>query len=323
MIYHLYAIVGAVILDGFIGDPRWLPHPVRGMGALIAALDRRLNKGRARRMKGILAVIVVIGIVYALSFALVALSYRLSTVFGVIVEAVCIFTTIAAKSLREAAWGVLVPLEKGEIQTARKELSMIVGRDTEALDEPEIVRACVETVAENTSDGVTAPLFYALIGGAPLALVYRAINTCDSMLGYKNETYREFGWASARLDDVLNYVPARLTAWVMLLANSRSLRRHARLLLRDARKHPSPNSGWGEAAMAAILGVQLGGTNTYGGVISERPKIGDAVHALTKEHIRQAVSVMWRTLFAFVLLLLIGGMIVELAIARGKSAPFL
>lgn len=323
MIYHLYAIVGAVVLDAFIGDPRWLPHPVRAMGALIAALDRHLNKGRARRIKGIVAVMVVIATVFAIGYALVALSYQLSPVVGVIVEAVCIFTTIAAKSLREAAWGVLVPLEHGNIEKARKELSMIVGRDTETLDEPQIVRACVETVAENTSDGITAPLVYALIGGAPLALVYRAVNTCDSMVGYKNDTYREFGWASARLDDVLNYVPSRLTAWVMLLANSRSLRRHARLLWRDARKHPSPNSGWGEAAMAAILGVQLGGTNTYRGVISERPKIGDAVHALTKEHIRQAVFVMWRTLFAFVVLLLIGGTIVELAITWGKSVPFL
>ncbi|WP_066327369.1 adenosylcobinamide-phosphate synthase CbiB [Anoxybacteroides amylolyticum] len=321
--YHLYAMVGAVFLDTFIGDPRSLPHPVRAMGALIAALDRHLNKGRARRWKGILAVMVVIGTVFSFSYALISLSYQLSPVVGVIVEAVCIFTTIAAKSLQEAAWNVLDPLENGDIQKARQELGMIVGRDTETLNEPEMVRACVETVAENTSDGVTAPLFYALIGGAPLALLYRAVNTCDSMLGYKNEMYREFGWASARLDDVLNYVPARLTAWVMLLANSRSLRRHARLLLRDARKHPSPNSGWGEAAMAAILGVQLGGTNTYRGVISERPKIGDAVHTLTKEHIRQAVSVMWRTLFVFVVLLLIGGMIVELAIAWSKSTPFL
>ncbi|MCL6587749.1 MAG: adenosylcobinamide-phosphate synthase CbiB, partial [Anoxybacillus sp.] len=188
--YHLYAMVGAVILDAFIGDPRSLPHPVRGMGALIAALDRRLNKGRARRWKGMLAVIVVIAAVFALSYALVALSYQLSPVVGVIVEAVCIFTTIAAKSLHEAASNVLVPLENGDIQKARQELGMIVGRDTETLGESEMVRACVETVAENTSDGITAPLVYALIGGAPLALVYRAVNTCDSMVGYKNDTYR-------------------------------------------------------------------------------------------------------------------------------------
>lgn len=323
MIYHLYAIVGAVVLDAFIGDPRWLPHPVRAMGTLIAALDRHLNNGNARRIKGVVAAMVVIATVSAVGYVLVALSYQLSPLVGVIVEAVCIFTTIAARSLQEAAWSVLVPLENGEIETARKQLAMIVGRDTDTLAEPEIVRACVETVAENTSDGITAPLFYALIGGAPLALVYRAVNTCDSMVGYKNAMYREFGWASARLDDVFNYVPARLTAWVMLFANSRSLRRHARILWRDARKHPSPNSGWGEAAMAAILGVQLGGTNTYKGVVSERPKIGDAVHLLTKKHIRQAVSVMWRTLFAFLLLLFIGGMLVELAVTWGKSAPFL
>jgi adenosylcobinamide-phosphate synthase len=315
----LLAIVLAVIIDFLIGDPRWLPHPVRGMGWLIAWLDRRLNKGRYRRMKGIITVMIVVSIVYVIGYALVYGSYRFSTGLGILVEAVLIFTTIASKSLQEAAWNVLIPLEQGDIKKARQELSMIVGRDTEALDEPEIVRACVETVAENTSDGITAPLFYALIGGGALALVYRAVNTCDSMLGYKNETYREFGWASARLDDVLNYVPARLTAWVMVAVNSRHIRRSVQLLLRDARKHPSPNSGWGEAAMAAILGVQLGGTNTYQGVVSHRPKIGDAVCELQKQHIRKSVHVMIRTVIAFILLLSIGGVIVELAITWSES----
>ncbi|WP_183251338.1 adenosylcobinamide-phosphate synthase CbiB [Anoxybacteroides tepidamans] len=316
---HLLAIVLAIIIDFLIGDPRWLPHPVRGMGRLIAWLDRRLNKGRYRRMKGIITLMIVISIVYVIGYALIYESYRLSTALGIAVEAVLIFTTIAAKSLQEAAWNVLIPLEQGDLRKARQELSMIVGRDTEALDEPEIVRACVETVAENTSDGITAPLFYALIGGGALALVYRAVNTCDSMLGYKNEMYREFGWASARLDDVFNYVPARLTAWVMVIVNSRSIRRSARLLLRDARKHPSPNSGWGEAAMAAILGVQLGGMNTYQGVVSHRPKIGDAVCELQKQHIRKSVHVMIRTVIVFILLLSIGGVIVELAITWSES----
>ncbi|MBB5323466.1 adenosylcobinamide-phosphate synthase [Anoxybacillus tepidamans] len=319
MLNHLLAIVLAIIIDFLIGDPRWLPHPVRGMGRLIAWLDRRLNKGRYRRMKGIITLMIVISIVYVIGYALIYESYRLSTALGIAVEAVLIFTTIAAKSLQEAAWNVLIPLEQGDLRKARQELSMIVGRDTEALDEPEIVRACVETVAENTSDGITAPLFYALIGGGALALVYRAVNTCDSMLGYKNEMYREFGWASARLDDVFNYVPARLTAWVMVIVNSRSIRRSARLLLRDARKHPSPNSGWGEAAMAAILGVQLGGMNTYQGVVSHRPKIGDAVCELQKQHIRKSVHVMIRTVIVFILLLSIGGVIVELAITWSES----
>ncbi|KXG11103.1 Cobalamin biosynthesis protein CobD [Anoxybacillus sp. P3H1B] len=313
MTYHLLAMALAVVIDFFIGDPRWLPHPVRGMGRLIAWLDHRLNRGRMRRVKGIVTIGIVVAVVYGISSIIIYESYRVSVVFGVVIEALLMFTTIAAKSLKEAAWNVMIPLEQGDIEKARNELSMIVGRDTETLNEPEIVRACVETVAENTSDGITAPLFYALVGGGALALVYRAVNTCDSMLGYKNEKYGDFGWASARLDDVLNYIPARLTGIVMVLGNSRHIRGCLRLVLRDARKHPSPNSGWGEAAMAALLGVQLGGTNTYQGVISQRPKIGEALVELKKEHIRQAVHVMFRTVVVFLALLSLGGMIVEAA----------
>lgn len=318
---HLFAIALALLLDVLIGDPRWLPHPVRAIGSLIAFLDQRLNQGRYRRAKGIVAAVAVTGIVYGLSFFAVYISYSLSSLFGVIVEAVLIFTAIAAKSLQEAAWNVLIPLEQGDMEKARRELSMIVGRDTENLGESEIVRACVETVAENTSDGITAPLFYAFIGGAPLALFYRAVNTCDSMLGYKNNTYREFGWASARLDDVVNYVPARLTAVVMVLVHGGRRMRHCfRVLFRDARKHPSPNSGWPEAAMAALLGVQLGGTNTYKGIVSHRPTIGDPLIPLKKDHIRQAVRIMLVTVLSFAILLFIGGMMIEFASAWRKSS---
>jgi adenosylcobinamide-phosphate synthase len=318
---HLFAIALALLLDVLIGDPRWLPHPVRAIGSLIAFLDQRLNQGRYRRAKGIVAAVAVTGIVYGLSFFAVYISYSLSSLFGVIVEAVLIFTAIAAKSLQEAAWNVLIPLEQGDMEKARRELSMIVGRDTENLGESEIVRACVETVAENTSDGITAPLFYAFIGGAPLALFYRAVNTCDSMLGYKNNTYREFGWASARLDDVVNYVPARLTAVVMVLVHGGRRMRHCfRVLFRDARKHPSPNSGWPEAAMAALLGVQLGGTNTYKGIVSPRPTIGDPLVPLKKDHIRQAVRIMLATVLLFAILLFIGGIMIEFASAWRKSS---
>lgn len=321
---HLLALALALMLDFWLGDPRWLPHPVRGMGAFIAFLDRRLNKGAYRRVKGIVTVTAVTGTVYIISLLAVKISYSLSWLFGVVVEAILIFTTIATKSLQEAAWNVLLPLERGDMEQARRELSMIVGRDTENLDEPEIVRACVETVAENTSDGITAPLFYAFIGGAPLALFYRAVNTCDSMLGYKNEAYREFGWASAHLDDVVNYVPARLTAMVMIFIHSGKRLRHClRVLFRDARKHPSPNSGWLESAMAALLGVQLGGTNTYNGIVSHRPTIGDPLVPLKKEHIRHAVRIMLVTVLSFAILLFIGGILIEFASTWSKSPPII
>ncbi|WP_041267949.1 adenosylcobinamide-phosphate synthase CbiB [Geobacillus genomosp. 3] len=318
---HLAALTLALCLDALMGDPRWLPHPVRGMGWLIAYFDRRWNGGNGRRLKGAAAVAAVLVIVYGLSAAVVQASYALSMYVGVAVEAVLIFTAIAPKSLAEAAEDVRRPLEAGDLLSARRALSMIVGRDTERLDEAGIARACVETVAENTSDGVTAPLFYAALGGAPLALLYRAVNTCDSMVGYKNETYREFGWAAARLDDMLNYIPARLTALVMVLAyGGRRLRRSLAVLFRDARRHPSPNSGWPEAGMAALLGVQLGGTNTYGGVVSRRPTIGDPDVPLRAAHIHQATRIMIGTVLMFTLLLWIGGMIVALAGAWGESA---
>jgi adenosylcobinamide-phosphate synthase len=317
---HLLALALALMLDFWLGDPRWLPHPVRGMGALIAFLDRRLNKGAYRRAKGIVTVAAVTGTVYILSLLVVKISYSFSWIFGVVVEAILIFTAIATKSLQEAAWNVLLPLERGDMEQARRELSMIVGRDTENLNESEIVRACVETVAENTSDGITAPLFYAWIGGAPLALFYRAVNTCDSMLGYKNDAYRAFGWASARLDDVMNYIPARLTAAVMVFVHSGKRFRYCwRVLFRDARKHPSPNSGWPEAAMAALLGVQLGGTNTYHGIVSRRPTIGDPLVPLQTNHIRQAIRIMVVTVLSFALLLLIGGVIIAFTCAWGES----
>ncbi|AKU25610.1 cobalamin biosynthesis protein CobD [Geobacillus stearothermophilus] len=318
---HLAALTLALFLDALVGDPRWLPHPVRGMGMMIAWLDRRWNQGTKRRTKGAAAVAVVLAAVYGISAFIVYVGYALSVYVGVAIEAALIFTAIATKSLAEAAEDVRRPLEAGDLPAARRALSMIVGRDTERLDEAGITRACVETVAENTSDGITAPLFYAALGGAPLALLYRAVNTCDSMIGYKNEKYREFGWAAARLDDALNYIPARLTALVMVLVfGGRRFRLALSILFRDARRHPSPNSGWLEAAMAGLLGVQLGGTNTYGGVVSRRPTLGDPAAPLRAAHIRQAVRIMIGTVLVFTLLLWIGGILVALAGAWGESA---
>ncbi|WP_111644320.1 adenosylcobinamide-phosphate synthase CbiB [Paranoxybacillus vitaminiphilus] len=315
---HLLAIIIAVILDYFIGDPRWLPHPVRGMGMLISYLDRRFNDGEYRKLNGILTLFIVCLVAYAVSFTFIHMSYQLSTVLGIIVESIVIFTTIATKSLKDAAYEVYIPLKQGDLVSARKQLSMIVGRDTEQLDEGEVVRGCVETVAENISDGITAPLFFALIGGGTFAFVYRAVNTCDAMLGYKNETYIDFGWASARFDDLLNFLPARITAFMIIFANVKlspfSLKQCLKLLFRDAKKHPSPNSGWGEAAMAALLGVQLGGVNTYKGVVSVRPKLGEPLVNLRKEHICDAVNVMVRTVVAFIVLLCLGGILIEFAV---------
>lgn len=248
--------------------------------------------------------------------------YLLHPAAGIMMEAVLISTTIAQKSLKEAALSVYSPLVKDDMAEARHKLSWIVGRDTDNLEEPEIVRGAVETVAENTSDGITAPLFWALVGGAPLAIIYRAINTCDSMVGYKNERYGEFGWASARLDDAANWIPSRITSFCMLLGNRpfhMSRTEALKIVLRDARKHPSPNSGWGEGAVAAILGVQLGGINFYKGVVSNRATMGDALTRLEKNHILEVNKIVCATVPLFVMLLWLGGILYEMAISWFQS----
>ncbi|WP_211235585.1 adenosylcobinamide-phosphate synthase CbiB [Fictibacillus gelatini] len=312
MIHHLIAITLALIIDQLIGDPPWLPHPVRGFGKLIAFFEKKFNHGPNRMAKGTLMVFLVLLITGALSFTVVLFSYQLNEWLGVAIEGLFISTTIAVKGLKEAGISVLKPLEDQQLELAREKLSWIVGRDTDQLGESEIVRGAVETVAENTSDGITAPLFYALIGGAPLALLYRAVNTCDSMVGYKNDRYLLFGRASARLDDVMNFLPSRITGLLMVLLNPTAMEISKNeafsVLFRDAKKHPSPNSGWGEAAVAGLLGVQLGGVNTYKGKVSNRAKMGNGHYPLKASHISQTISIMERTTFFFyILLLVIGG----------------
>ncbi|MFO1446495.1 cobalamin biosynthesis protein [Bacillus sp. Bva_UNVM-123] len=316
IVSHLTALTLAVLIDLIIGDPPNWPHPVRWMGSLIAKLDKALNKGKMKKLTGIVMVLIVLSIIGSLAFLIVTFFYSLHIAAGIFVEAILISSAIAQKSLKEAAMTVYEPLEKGDMDEAREKLSYIVGRDTECLDEPEMVRAAVETVAENTSDGITAPLFWALIGGAPLALIYRAINTCDSMVGYRNEKYENFGWASARLDDIVNWIPSRMTS-ICILAGSRPLyvsRKKAReIILRDAIKHPSPNSGWGEAAVAAILGVQLGGINYYKGIVSNRATMGDPLVKMEKTHILETNKIVSRTIPIFLLWLWLGGMFIEFA----------
>lgn len=319
ILYHLIAITFAYIIDLVIGDPPNWPHPVRWIGALIHKLETSLNKGHYRKLKGVAMLAVVLLAAGGISFLIIRFFYGIHPIAGILAEGILIFTAIAQKSLKEAAMDVYVPLEQGEMEEAREKLSYIVGRDTDSLDEPGIVRAAVETVAENTSDGITAPLFWAFIGGAPLALLYRAINTCDSMVGHRNERYGEFGWASARVDDIANWIPSRLTSICIMLTQKpehTSAIEAWGILLRDARSHPSPNSGWGEAAVAALLGIQLGGINFYKGVISNRATMGDPFVFLEKEHILKSISIMKKTVFIFLILLWAGGIVIEMALTR-------
>jgi adenosylcobinamide-phosphate synthase len=316
---HLIAMTIAYFIDLLLGDPIDWPHPVKWMGTLIYKLEKKWNRGARRKGKGVAMVVTLLLLVVGLTIFITTLAYQIHLIVGILVESILIWTTIAQKSLKEAALTVYDPLKKGDIVEARQKLSYIVGRDTDQLDEQGVVRATIETVAENTSDGVTAPLFWAFVGGAPLAMLYRAVNTCDSMVGYKNEKYMDFGWASAKLDDLLNLIPSRLTSVCMLLSNKpvrSTIKDTASIVLRDAKKHPSPNSGWGEAAVAALLGIQLGGINFYKGIRSDRAKMGEPHVPVNGEHILQTNGILTRTVLAFLFLLWIGGMIVEMAYAR-------
>ena len=324
--HHLISITVAYIIDLFIGDPPDWPHPVRWIGKMITFLEKRWNNGNSKRWKGLAMLLFILLLVFFVVLILVLIGYWIHPVVGILVEGIIISTTIAQKSLKVASLEVYRPLIEGDLPEARKKLSYIVGRDTDSLDESEIARGTIETVAENTSDGVTAPLFWALIGGAPLAMVYRAANTCDSMVGHLNDRYKEFGWASAKWDDVMNWIPSRVTGIIMLIGKRpvrMPFRKAWTILFRDAKKHPSPNSGWGEAAVAAILGIQLGGINYYKGLISNREKMGEPIQSIQAEHIIKANQILSKTVFLFLLFLWIGGMVLELAVTWLESSIFI
>ncbi|GKW49944.1 adenosylcobinamide-phosphate synthase CbiB [Halomonas sp. NCCP-2165] len=304
----------AIALDLIIGDPRALPHPVVGMGAVIARLERAWNRGsaRARRLRGALMCALVVLGTYALAWGGLALLASLHPGLAWLAELWLLASCLAIKGLRDAAREIAAPLARGELPEARRALAMVVGRDTAHLDEAEISRGAVETVAENTVDGITAPLCFALLGGAPLALAYKAINTLDSMVGYRDERYADFGWASARLDDVANWLPARLTALTLWLgalfmkglgSGEMATRGALAATWREAPRHPSPNSGWPEAMVANLLGVQLGGTNHYRGQVSERARLGTPRRPLAAGHIAATLRLMHGGWLGFVLLM--------------------
>ncbi|WP_238546142.1 adenosylcobinamide-phosphate synthase CbiB [Tumebacillus flagellatus] len=298
----------AYLVDLFVGDPRWLPHPVVIIGKFVTRLDRLLRRAsdskRTARLKGCLFPLLIVGGTYFVTYELLHLASLLSKWLSYALEIWLISTTIATKGLAQAGRGVYEALKAGDLPLARQRLSWIVGRDTEHLDCGEISRGGIETVAENIVDAVTSPLFFACLGGAPLAMAYRAVNTLDSMIGYKNEKYLHLGWASARLDDFANWVPARLTL-PFLVASSTILKYNGRntwiIALRDSAKHPSPNSGIAEAAVAGALNIQLGGNNSYGGVPSFRAHMGDRGVDTAPRHILQTIRLLYLTTALYLL----------------------
>ncbi|MFC5604925.1 adenosylcobinamide-phosphate synthase CbiB [Sporosarcina koreensis] len=310
---HFLAIAIGFVLDRVIGDPPNWPHPVRWIGTFISKLTAVLNKGRARVLKGAGMLFMTVFLVTVIVLAIVWSAYQLHIVAGIVVEAVFIAIGLAQKSLRDAALDVHNPLVKGDLEEARTKLSWIVGRDTDKLLEGGIARGAIETVSENTADGVTSPLFWAFLFGAPGLWMYKAVNTLDSMIGYKDDRYRKFGKFSARADDVLNFIPARITGFLILVftRNEGGIPFRKRFIgwSKDARNHPSPNSGFLEAATAWQLGFKLGGKSTYRGIESERPEIGPGLQPLTVSHIKSAIRQMQAASFAFWILMTIIGVI--------------
>ncbi len=305
----IYLIIAAVILDFMIGDPRNFPHPVVIIGKVISfgeKLIRKIFKGKTgQRIGGIFLVIFVVGGTYLITHIIVSVSYRIHPYISILLQIIILYMTVSIKSLKQHSDAVSKPLKNGDLEQAREKLGMIVGRDTDKLNEKEITRGVVETVAENTVDGIVSPLFYAFIGGAPLALAYKAVNTLDSMVGYKEERFLYLGWASARFDDFANYIPARLAGILFLIPaifSSQGIKASFQTIIRDAKKHPSPNGGITEAAVAGALGVKLGGTNYYFGKPSYRAEIGNEIVVLNTEHINAVLKLMYSVTFLFIAL---------------------
>ena len=294
-------MLGGFILDGIFGDPAWLVHPVVIMGKAITALEKFLRKRLPNTPEGerlggrILAMTLPVGTLL-ITGGVCWLFYRISPILGFAIELLWCAQALAAKGLAQESTNVYRELVKGDLPASRRAVSRIVGRDTAELTSEGVTKAAVETVAENASDGVIAPLFYMMLGGAPLALVYKAINTMDSMVGYKNEKYLNFGRAAAKLDDAANYLPSRIAAllWIASAALTGNDAKSAwRIWRRDRRKHASPNSAQTESACAGALNVQLAGPATYFGKYCDKPTIGDAVRAIEPGDILRANKMMY------------------------------
>ncbi|SFD70581.1 adenosylcobinamide-phosphate synthase [Paenibacillus catalpae] len=299
----LLLTAAAIVIDWIIGDPKWPTHPVIWIGRLIRMLEKLLRRKEerrsARRVKGFGIILTVVTLILSFSIMLgiTEVAAWIHPWLGYAVSAWFISTTIAVKGLKEAAMLVYRPLAADNLEDARKYVGYIVGRDTAHLTPSEASRAAVETVAENTVDAFVSPILFALLGGAPLAMLYRAANTLDSMVGYRNERYVNFGWCSARTDDVLNYIPARLAGLMLTLAaglnKGMSAARSWSSVRRFARRHPSPNSGIPESAVAGALGIELGGLNYYFGEPSERARMGWPLRTMEPYDIIRSVRLLY------------------------------
>ena len=313
MCYHIFAFIAGFVLDLLIGDPHFIPHPVRLIGSLISSLDKRLNCDAGYNIsekklnlikykRGMLLAFTVIFATFAISVIIIVAAYSINLYAGVIAEAVMTWQILATKCLRVESMRVYDALRTDGVDAGRRAVSMIVGRDTSVLDAAGVTRAAVETIAENTSDGVIAPMLYTAIGGPVLGFVYKAVNTMDSMLGYKNDKYMYFGRFAAKFDDVVNFIPARISAYLMIAAAFIGGRQFDgknayRIFKRDRFNHASPNSAQTESVCAGALRVQLAGDAVYFGKIVKKKYIGDGLREIEYEDIKRANRLMYITAF--------------------------
>lgn len=320
------AVVAGFLLDALLGDPRRIPHPIVAMGNAIAWLEPRLRAAfpdtpSGARRAGVVLVAVLCAGSFGATWCLIAVAGLVHPLLGFAVETWLCYQALAACELRRQSMRVVRELTREGLPAARRAVGMIVGRDTEALDERGVLKAAVETVAENTADGVVGPLVYLIVGGAPLGMLYKAVNTMDSMVGYKNERYLDFGRAAARVDDVLGFVPARLAALCMIAAAPAaglSAKGAWRIWRRDRFNHASPNSAQTESAMAGALGVELAGSAVYFGKLVEKPTMGDATRPIEREDVRRANRLM--VLASALSLVVLGGARIALVAAAGVMA---
>lgn len=313
MCYHIFAFIAGFVLDLLIGDPHFIPHPVRLIGSLISFCDKRLNcdagynisekkLNLTKYKRGMLLAFTVIFATFAMSVIIIVAAYSINLYAGIIAEAVMTWQILATKCLRVESMRVYDALRTDGVDAGRRAVSMIVGRDTSVLDVAGVTRAAVETIAENTSDGVIAPMLYTAIGGPVLGFVYKAVNTMDSMLGYKNDKYMYFGRFAARLDDVVNFIPARISAYLMIAAAFIGGRQFDgknayRIFKRDRFNHASPNSAQTESVCAGALRVQLAGDAVYFGKLVKKKYIGDGLREIEYEDIKRANRLMYITAF--------------------------
>ena len=313
--YHMMAFFFGFCLDLIIGDPYCLPHPIRLMGYFISKLEsflldeNKIRHEKRERRQGTFLVVIVLVTTLGIVSMILLMAYRIHICFGVVVETIMSYQILATKCLKVESMKVYKCLKSGDVEGARYAVSMIVGRDTKVLNEEGIAKAAIETVAENTSDGVIAPMLYTALGGPILGFAYKAINTMDSMVGYKNEKYMYYGRCAAKLDDFVNFIPARISALIMILAaylggKQFSGKRAWYIFKRDRYNHASPNSAQTESACAGALGIRLAGDAVYFGKVVKKPYIGDATRKVEIEDIKKINNLMYKVAWLAEIILL-------------------